>query len=444
MEVALSSLRKRPPTAALGEIIVRTSKHPGPIARTGSGTPHHGRSLISARRGTRVLWGWVLALALVPLSGLAESGENSGLIVEDMHCRGNAVTSCQFILGYLHLAPGDRLNEDEVQDAKLRLSSLPNFVSVDIHLEKGAEKGRAIVIVDVVEADSVQNEFIAGTSARLSSFSQTIEGRMADRDVFGTRDTLNIDFEGIAPVGGLTRRGIYTRLQFVDPNLVDSSKYFLIAGVTYQNTLVDYPGGDFDKTDQLGIDGSVGRRVFDYSYVTVGYLYRPISQSVSRYTKSASAFSTDADPNDNRGVSLGYGWDSEDDSYFPTRGSRLSSSFGSSWASVRFRKTWSSSPDSAWTVQVGGTPGTQYRASLDESQDFSVAYGRRISPSDSFGGIKHGRWYIEPGASYYGTSASGRAQIEWGLKAGIRLDTKALGMVDLYVIGSASGQLGGK
>ncbi len=427
---------------------MRTSKHLDPIARSRSGTTHIGGSLISARRCTRVLWGWVLALVLVPLSGLADSRENSGLIVEDMHCRGNAVTSCQFILGYMHLAPGDRLNEDEIQDAKLKLSSLPNFVSVDIYLEKGSEKGRAVVIVEVVEADSVENELIAGTSARLSSYSQTIEGRMADRDVFGTRDTLNLDFEGIAPIGGLTRRGIYSRLQWVDPKLLDSSKYFLITGVTYQNTLIDYPGGDFDKTDQLAIDSSVGRRLFDYSYVTLGYIYRPISKSVSQYTQDSKTaqlfFSTDTNPNNNRGVSLGYGWDSEDDSYFPTRGSRLSSSFGLSWASVRFRKTWSSSPDSAWTVQVGGTPGTQYRASLDESQDFSIAYGRRISASDGFGGIRHGRWYVEPGASYYGTSASGRPQIEWGLKAGIRLDTKALGMVDIYVIGSTSGQLGGK
>ncbi len=417
---------------------MRLRKHLNPIA------PPLRESLIPAIRGSRILWGWVLAAALVPLSVLADSGENSGLIVDDLHCRGNAVTTCPFILGYVHVSPGDRLNEDEIQDAKLRLSSLPEFVSVDIHLEKGSAKGRAIVVVDVVEADSVQNEFVAGTSARLSSVSQTIEGRMADRDVFGTRDTVNVDFEGIAPIGGLTRRGIYTRLQFADPKLLDSSKYFLITGVTYQNTRIDYPGGDFDQTDQLGIDGSVGRRIFDYSYVTIGYLYRPISQSVSQYTKSADIFSTDTDPNNNRGVSLGYGWDSEDDSYFPTRGSRLSSSFGLSWASVRFRKTWSSSPDSAWTVQVGGTPGTQYRASLDESQDFSIAYGHRIAPGDGFGGIRHGRWYVEPGASYYGTSAYGRPQIEWGLKAGIRLDTKAFGVVDLYVIGSTSGQLSGK
>jgi hypothetical protein len=95
-------------------------------------------------------------------------------------------------------------------------------------------------------------------------------------------------------------------------------------------------------------------------------------------------------------------------------------------------------------VQIGGTPGTQYRASLDESQDFSVAYARTISAGDGFGGIRHGRWYVEPGISYYGTSADRRPLLEWGLKAGVRLDTKALGMIDLYVIGSTSGQLGGR
>lgn len=425
-----------------------TVKHRDANARSRGGMTRIGPR-IPTRRCMSALWGWMLALALVPLSSLADSRENSGLIVEDLHCRGNAVTSCRFILGYVHLVSGDRLNEEEIQDAKLRLSSLSNFVSVDIHLEKGSEKGRAIVIVDVVEADRVENELIAGTSARLSSYSQIIEGRMADHDVFGTRDTLNLDFEGIAPIAGLVRRGGYARLQFVDPQLLDLNRYFLIAGISYQNTLIDYPGGGFDKTDQLGIGGSVGRRLFDYSYVTVGYLYRPISQSVSafpQYSKmtNSNVFSTDTDPNNNRGVVLGYGWDSENDSYFPTRGSRLSTSFGLSWASIRFRKTWSTSADSVWTVQVGGTPGTQYRASLDESQDFSLSYGRRISASDGFGGIRQGRWYVEPGASYYGTSAYGKPEIEWGLKAGIRLDTKALGMVDLYVIGTTYGRLGGR
>jgi outer membrane protein assembly factor BamA len=385
----------------------------------------------------------LLALMFAPLFCAAGPKEGSGLIVEDIRCKGNVVSSCPFIRGYLHLAPGDRLNEGEIQNAKLRLASLPDFISADIHLAKGSQKGKVLVILEVLEADRVENEFTTGTSSRLSSYSQTIEGRIADHDVFGTRNTLNLDVEGIVPLGGLTRDGIYSRLQFVDPKLFDASRYFLIAGVAYQNSRTDYPNGDFDKTDQLGIDISVGRRVFDYSYVTLGYLHRAISDSVSQYRGRSGVFSTDTNPNSDKGLSFGYGWDSEDDPYFPTRGSRLSSSFGSSWASVRFRKTWSSGTDAAWTVQFGGTPGTQYRNSLIESQDFSIAYGHAIAAGDAFGGIRQGRWYIEPGLSYYGTSATGRDLAEWGLKAGIRLDTKTFGVIELYLMASTSQQLGG-
>jgi len=390
-----------------------------------------------------------LSVTLLPFFCRAESTEEPRLIVEGVGCKGNTVTSCQFILGHLHLASGDRLNEDEIRSAKLRLASLPDFISVDIHLEKGSEKGRVLVVVEVVEADLDEHEFTMGTSKRLSSLSQIIEGRFADHDVFGTRNTVNLDVEGVVPMGGLERYGVYARLQFVDPKLLDSSRYFLISGITYQNTytvypddLVIYPNSDSNKTNQLGIDLTIGRRIFDYSYVTVGYLHRQISQSFTQYLGGSGALSTNSDPNADKGFSFGYGWNSEDDPYFPTRGSRLSSNFGTSWASVRFRKTWSTSPDTAWTLQLGGTPGTEYRESLDESQDLSLAYGRAISPSDSLGGITRGRWYVEPGISYYGTSSYGRNLAELGVKAGIRLDTKAFGMIELYVMASTAEQIG--
>jgi hypothetical protein len=366
--------------------------------------------------------------------------DRTSLIIEDVRCKGNLSTRCSYIRGFLHLSPGDPLDEAEVQNATLRLSSLPDFVSVRIYLDRGSTTGMAFVVIEVVEADRVENEFSAGTESRLSSLYQTLEGRVAERDAFGTEDTLNLDVEGIVPVDGPTHHGIYARLQFVDPTLLDSSKYFLISGITYQNTLISYPYDAFDKTDQLGIDSSVGRRLFDYSYVTVGYLGRLISQSVSQVRGTSGLFSTDRDPNNNRGWSLGYGWNSEDDPYFPTQGSRLNASAGVSWASIRFRKTWAITPDSTWSIQLGGTPGTQYRASLSDSQDFSIGYQHRMSASDGLAGITQGRWYVEPGFSYYGKLAYGKQLGEWGLKAGVRLDTKAFGLIDLYVIASTSEQ----
>jgi outer membrane protein assembly factor BamA len=383
----------------------------------------------------------LLAGICTPLICRAESAPRTSLTVEDVRCKGNVSTSCSFIRGFVHLAAGEPLAEDEIQNATLRLSSLPDFISVHIYLDKGTTKGMVFVVVEVVEADRVENEFSAGTESRLSSLYQTLEGRIAERGAFGTEDTVNLDVEGIIPIDGPTHHGVYARLQFVDPTLLDSSRYFLISGISYQNTVISYPYFAFDQTDQLSIDLSVGRRLFDYSYVTVGYLGRLISQSVSQSEGSGGLFSTDKDPNNNRGWSLGFGWNSEDDPYFPTRGSSLNSSFGLSWASVRFRKTWSVSPASTWVVQLGGTPGTQYRASLNDSQDFSVAYQHGISARDGFGGINRGRWYIEPGFSYYGRLAYGSQLGEWGVKVGIRLDTKVLGLVDLYVIASTSEQV---
>jgi len=365
------------------------------------------------------------------------------IIVQEIQCRGNFSTSCTFIRSNLFLQPGEPVNEDEIQNARLRLSSLPEFISIDIHLEKGSHRGKAIVVIDVLEADRVENEFATGLSSRLSGVSQTVEGRITAHNVFGTRGTLNFDVEGIVPLSGLQRRGIFSRLQFVDPKLLDSRKYFLIGGVSFQDSFSLYPNGDFYQTHQVGIDASIGRRIFEYSYVTVGYLYRPDSHSIGHYRGRAGVFVTDTDPTNyptNRGVFFGYGWDSEDDPYFPTRGSRLGISFGPSWANARFRKTWTFGTDSVWTVQIGGTPGTQYRSSFNESQVISVAYACPISPRHGFGGIRQGRWYVEPGASYYGFSSSGRSLAELGLKAGIRLDTKAFGMVDLYVFGGTSAQ----
>lgn len=375
--------------------------------------------------------------------------ERPPLTVEDVRCKGNALTRCSFIRGFVHLSPGDALSEEEIQTARLRLSSLPDFASVRIYLDKGSEKGRVVVVVEVVEADRIDNQISSGTSSRLSSLYQTFEGRIAERDIFDTHGTVNLDVEGIVPIDGPSHHGIYTRLQFASPTLFDSNRYFLIGGATYQNTVIDYPYDASDITDQFDLDASIGRRLFDHSYVTVGYLQRLISQSISLSRGTSGLFSTNSNPNNNKGWALGYGWNSEDDPYFPTHGSRLSSSFGESWASVRFRKTWSIDPDSTWSVQLGGTPGTQYRASLDENQDFSVGYQRGIGPSDHLGGVNRGRWYVEPGVSYYGDIAYsgyygsityGKQLWEWGLKAGVRLDTKVFGLVDLYVIASTSEQ----
>src|SRR5579862_6171375 len=71
-------------------------------------------------RSTLFLW---LAMTCGSVPCHAESPERTALIVEDIRCKGSALTKCSFIRSFLHISAGDPLNEDEIQNAKLRLSS---------------------------------------------------------------------------------------------------------------------------------------------------------------------------------------------------------------------------------------------------------------------------------------------------------------------------------
>jgi outer membrane protein assembly factor BamA len=83
-------------------------------------------------------------------------------VIEELECRGNTSTSCAYILSYLYLSAGSEVDEEEIRNAKFRLSALPNFTSVRLFLEKGSARGKAKLIVEVVEADPLFSEALAG------------------------------------------------------------------------------------------------------------------------------------------------------------------------------------------------------------------------------------------------------------------------------------------
>ena len=76
-------------------------------------------------------------------------------------------------------------------------------------------------------------------------------------------------------------------------------------------------------------------------------------------------------------------------------------------------------------------PFNDFNAPFDDDVGTSLTYARSIEASDRFGGIRRGRWYIGPGVTVVNHST-----LELGMKAGVRLDTRYLGIVNLYVIGS--------
>jgi outer membrane protein assembly factor BamA len=129
----------------------------------------------------------LLAL-LNPIQGLAQyvdASPSAELRVQEIRCAGNDRVACDFIRGHLHLAPGAALDEDEIRNAELRLSALRYFDSVAIHLEKGAQRGAVIVVIEVTESSPLVMETVVGGSHRMEVGHILVGSRIAHQNLFG-------------------------------------------------------------------------------------------------------------------------------------------------------------------------------------------------------------------------------------------------------------------
>jgi hypothetical protein len=230
-------------------------------------------------------------------------------------------------------------------------------------------------------------------------------------------------------------------VQVVDPHWRGSKRTFAIAGV--YGGLNEYETLDAERvrTENFGADLTIGRRIFDFSYVSLTARSNPFIDVELTLPTADGNVERGSFSFDNYAFSLNYGWNSEDDPYFPTRGSRASLSW--SYVSTArdmvteggFRKTWTNENNTSWSVQIDDLPGTEYRQRIDEHFEFMGGFARPIAGSGD-GEVRRGRWYVEAGYNPRGHSARGERRREFGLKAGVRLETRSFGMVDLYVIGS--------
>ena len=90
---------------------------------------------------------------------------------------------------------GKPLDEIQVGNARLRLSTLPNFRNVRIHLIKGSHRHWVIVVIDVTEANSITSAFAVGTLAKVGSQGAAVEtfaARVTNHDLFGSGKTLDL------------------------------------------------------------------------------------------------------------------------------------------------------------------------------------------------------------------------------------------------------------
>jgi outer membrane protein assembly factor BamA len=380
------------------------------------------------------------------------------LFVEDILCRGNATTSCRFIRGYLYVRVGQVLDEDEIRYATLRLSWLQNFKSVDIHLEKGSQKGRVLVVIEVVEASPITAAFSLGAASRFGSRSQTLSADIGDRNLLGRGKSLDLILAEETAFSGNVARERLARLQYFDPQLLDSSRLFLTAGAYGFNTDYRYENGDRFNDEAYGLDAGLGLRFGHFSYVTVGYRYLPHSDVESVVRGADGVFQTE------RGSAhslflVGYGFNSEDDVYFPTRGSRLdlymvggtsnNGGFSPSGSNQKhsvggeYRHVWRIGDDSFLVLHALDQPIREARASFDNGTALGLSYEHTLSGAGPFDGIRRGRWYVAPGATQGGYSGEGQQIREVGLRVGVIVETRSSGYLSLYVFGSGTVKTGG-
>jgi outer membrane translocation and assembly module TamA len=374
---------------------------------------------------------WLLLLLLAPLAALAQAPPPADppLIVESLECRGNVITSCRFILGHLYLSEGDRLDEEEIQNAKLRLLWLRNFSSVSIYLEKGSQRGRARVVVEVVEASAVNKELTFGVFSQNGATGQLIQGRWTDQNLFGNGKVLDFKASLVTPFGGDEQNQRLAQLSYIDPHLFDSKRYYFSTNLSFLDLDINRENGDLIDVRQVAFDVNFGRRLWDFSYITAGFQYRPVSDRFWSIRQDDGSFEETVDGSRGSFI-VSYGWNSRDDQYFPTRGS----SFGLTVVSERGRHDTDAGLfySNAWTTSGG----TTWIAAFGAPEPFTRIEIQR--PLPLFWDARQARTFLQLGISDAGRNNGGGHIVSGGLAAGVRFDSAKLGVVTLYVLGQTS------
>jgi outer membrane protein assembly factor BamA len=373
----------------------------------------------------RRLASWLLLAALLCARAMAQSAPEQPLVVEQLVCRGNASTSCTFILGQVYLAEGDVIDEEELQNAKLRLLWLRNFQSVSIYLEKGSARGRARVIVEVSEAKPITTELAYGLFDQDTSVGENISGRITHYNLFGRGKIFDARANIIAPWSGPTIRQYFARAQYIDPHLFDTKRNFFSAGVAYLDGTFARRNGDNQFREQLSYDVTFGRRLWDFSYFTVGYQHRPIIEVNSNLRQDDGHFEQ-VDTVRDGVVALGFGWNSEDDPYFPTRGSRLNVSVitddphSNNKSTVFYRHNW------RWGRTV-------WSAHYERKDIFGIGVARPLGLQLDEGAVRRARWFSGLIGEPNGFNAEGSKIHSLGLNAGVLLETRSFGIVQFQL-----------
>ncbi len=230
----------------------------------------------SPRRGLRAF-----ALALALLSGFAsrtaraeptEAGADGApesarprvrYRLEGVEVRGNVRTRSRVVLRYVPFHAGEPLEveDPELELTRYRLLGTGFFSSVQLSLRKGKQRGLVVLVIDVVERNTVVvNDLWMGLTADADR-----SGNARPLSAYGGLDVSETNLAGtgitLGAAIGVAEEQLALRTRFFDPAFL-GTEWMASASLLY-NDAQDY----FGNRDVLYVDPSVTGRVQDFAVV---------------------------------------------------------------------------------------------------------------------------------------------------------------------------------
>lgn len=373
------------------------------------------------------------------------------LIIDSIACQGNTQTNCEFIKKEFYQNPSEVLNEEEIQNAKIRLKLKNLFESVDVFLQKGAQKYHVVVTFDVVEKDPTFTETTINSSADYPFKSTSdLKFTFGNRNLFGNGETLT-GTVGYLSFGDSENQNATGKIEYTDPHFLDSKSYFFNTSIEHRRNL---------KTSEIPEDGAVavypemlttytlggGKRIFDFSYISL-----KLSHSDANIKTQSNSETFSRSETTNR-FDLSYGWNTENDTYFATTGDRLNINYDKTLYNQNFLSNSESNSQESYqatysrrflisnenSIRLAGTGYTSVYKDLyrDSKLNFfnpTFEFNHQLvdTPLNKNNLIQKAKVYFNLSPIY--TFASDNAVSYQQQEFGVLMDSKKLGIIKLFL-----------
>ncbi len=233
------------------------------VALHRAGTEHARRApdvrwAFCALLGLLLAWGVTVGAAVTQAQGQTADIADIRYLLEGIEVRGHATTRKSVIIPFVPFEEGDLLSVGDwrLESLRYRLLGTGWFSSVQLSLKRGSAPGRVVLVVEVVERNTLVIQQLAagvgwsvrsvgsqdGDDSDPSRRAQPYLGlSLAETNLFGFGGRLGLEFLLSGDDGGLTQRGF--ALRYADPNVIPG--WSLRTGIEAVRGR-EYFGGDND------------------------------------------------------------------------------------------------------------------------------------------------------------------------------------------------------